>query len=794
MPFIAPTAQRWLLLLGGALSLGLLAKAAGPFLLFWRMNRLAGQCTAGVPPGRWACKNPKLQRVARMLHYGDLFSQRLSFSHPQRLELRRAIALADMDLPYYRRPGPLTQREWMAVHAHPTRSAARLAFRPELGSVAQVIRHHHERWDGRGYPLGLAGADIPLNARILLLLETFDSLISPRPYREPLDLDEALAELERSAGSQLDPALAATFIQMVGDRRDEFAALAGRCRRHDSAMDMGALGSSLVLWFSRFTGRRTVAAPLLPDAVTTLYRLFQVISSPLAVDAVADRVLEAVHAVTGCPCWISLPAADGSGLTVVRSAGITPPAQGADQSLHQVAATEALLARRVMTTTLTLAGIPGEPYPFLAPGRWRLLTVPLIHGVQALGVLELVQGAQGEPLHPHQEELVTLIAGAAALALANAANYEEAQRHLQEVTARKRFQSMLLDRLGRGFIVCDREGVVTVINREARSLLTVFGYQWARIKDRPLPQGGPLVQAWDIMANVLRGDQDETQRRLQVTWGEHTYKLDLRVYSVREPDGTLEAVVAGIRDVTAYEAMAAQAQRAASLDSLGEVAAVAAHEMRNPLAAIRGMMQWVQEEPTALAASSQLIIAETMRLEQLLEGLVGLARPAGRERRRIDVNELTQQVIKLLRAQVRGRGILFHTLLQPDLPPVPMDVNQIRQVLFNIGLNAVEALGDGGVITFQTHYSPQTDMVMLSVGDTGVGIPPVHKDKIFEPYFSSKPTGTGLGLPVSREIVEAHDGYLTVHSEPGQGTLVVIHLPCRHGQGVLVAAPDRGGR
>jgi len=793
MPFIAISAYRWVLVVGVALSVGLLAKAAEPFLLLWWMDRMVGQCTAGVVRGQWAGKSSKLQRIARLLHYGELLSRRLSFSPSQLLELRRAIVMADWDLPQYRRPGPLTQREWMAVHAHPERSAARLAGRPELNGVAQVVRHHHERWDGKGYPMGLAGTDIPLNARILLLLETFDSLITPRPYREPLSLDEALAELERSAGSQLDPAMTATFVQMVTDRRDEFAALADACRRQNSA-EVRACGLSLGPLFHPFNGRQAAPARLRIDGVATMYRLFQVISSPQAVDAVAARVLEAVHGVTGCPCWISLPAEDGSGLTIVRSAGIAPAVQGVGQGLHQGAATEALLARRVMTTEFAVTAGPGEPYFYLTPGRWRLLTVPLIHGVRALGVLELAQRGEEEPLHPHQEELVTLIAGAAALALANAANYEEAQRHLQEVTARKRFQSMLLDRLGRGFIVCDRKGTVTLINREARALLTVFGYEWARIKDRPLPQGGSLARVWDIMGSILRGDRDEARRRLPVTWEGHTYKLELRVFSVREPDGTLEAVVAGIQDVTAVEAMAAKAQRAASLASLGEVAAGAAHEMRNPLAAIRGMLQWVQEDPSALAASSQLIIDETVRLEQLLEGLVGLARPAGRERRRVDLNGLAQQVIKLLWAQVRGRGILIHAMLQPDLPPVPVDENQIRQVLFNIGLNAVEALAGGGVITFRTHYSPQTDMVMLSVGDTGAGIPPVHKNKIFEPYFSSKPTGTGLGLPVSKEIVEAHDGYLTVHSEPGKGTLVVIHLPCRQERGVLVAAPDQGGR
>jgi putative nucleotidyltransferase with HDIG domain len=116
------------------------------------------------------------------------------------------------------KPGPLTRRERSKLERHPTAGARIVAALPELERLRPCVLHHHERWDGRGYPARLAGSSVPVEARLLALADAFDAMTSPRPYRDPIGTAAALAELERCSGTQFDPALAETFVEVWGKR------------------------------------------------------------------------------------------------------------------------------------------------------------------------------------------------------------------------------------------------------------------------------------------------------------------------------------------------------------------------------------------------------------------------------------------------------------------------------------------------------------------------------------------------------------------------------------------------
>jgi putative nucleotidyltransferase with HDIG domain len=153
----------------------------------------------------------------RVVRYMELIAEGLKVPADQHATLRRGALLHDIGkigVPDHilRKPGPLTENEWYTMKTHPDLGAKIIANVPFLEAVAVIIRAHHERWDGIGYPEGLAGEQIPLGARIFAVADSFDAMTSDRPYRRGRPLDEALAEIERCAGTQFDPQVAAAFL------------------------------------------------------------------------------------------------------------------------------------------------------------------------------------------------------------------------------------------------------------------------------------------------------------------------------------------------------------------------------------------------------------------------------------------------------------------------------------------------------------------------------------------------------------------------------------------------------
>ena len=155
----------------------------------------------------------------RVVRYMELIAEAMEIPDEQHATLRRGALLHDIGkigVPDHilRKPGPLTESEWQTMKMHPDLGARIIENIPFLEEVATIIRAHHERWDGNGYPLGLAGAAIPLGSRIFAVADAFDAMTSDRPYRRGRPLDEALAEIERCGGSQFDPAVVAAFLSV----------------------------------------------------------------------------------------------------------------------------------------------------------------------------------------------------------------------------------------------------------------------------------------------------------------------------------------------------------------------------------------------------------------------------------------------------------------------------------------------------------------------------------------------------------------------------------------------------
>ncbi|MFZ5447784.1 MAG: GAF domain-containing protein [Thermodesulfobacteriota bacterium] len=237
-------------------------------------------------------------------------------------------------------------------------------------------------------------------------------------------------------------------------------------------------------------------------------------------------------------------------------------------------------------------------------------------------------------------------------------------------------------------------------------------------------------------------------------------------------------IMGHFRDLRERKHMEEELLRSERLAVLGKMAAHISHEIKNPLMLIGGFARQVlkdsgQELPKNLE-KLKIIVDEVKRLEDFLVEVGGYAKFSEPQKRPGDLNALVRETCGRLEPSLRESNIELVEELDPHLPEVPFDVNHLRQVILNIAKNAIEAMGAGGRLTVIT--GRQDDRVFVQIGDTGEGIPPEIREKIFQPFFSSKPKGSGLGLAISQKIIEAHQGEITIDSEPQKGTLVTITL------------------
>jgi len=231
-----------------------------------------------------------------------------------------------------------------------------------------------------------------------------------------------------------------------------------------------------------------------------------------------------------------------------------------------------------------------------------------------------------------------------------------------------------------------------------------------------------------------------------------------------------------------------QMSRAEHFATLGELATGLAHEIRNPLAGIAGVIEIVGRDLPASSPAKAVVKdvrQEINQIDRILTDLLGTARPRASEMRLSDLNTTIEHAVMLARQQVLSKPIKIEFTPAPGLPEVDHDSDQMHQVLLNLLLNAVQAIEGSGLVRVAVFAKNGGDAV-ITVSDTGRGIPAEHLPNIFRPFYTTKGNGTGLGLSLARRIVEEHHGRIEVASSSGKGTTFSVMLPLR--QSVPVAS------
>jgi len=277
---------------------------------------------------------------------------------------------------------------------------------------------------------------------------------------------------------------------------------------------------------------------------------------------------------------------------------------------------------------------------------------------------------------------------------------------------------------------------------------------------------------------------------------------------LRNPDGKPSLILMLMRDVTMEKELQAKYYQSQQMATIGMLAAGVAHEINNPLTAISGFAEGLKrrlpkiqrkiDEALADDFSEYLgiILKECKRCQEIVQSLLTFGRQTAFEASSVDLNALVKDTLKLLHNQLKHqRKDLVRVAVDEALPRIRGDESQLKQVILNLLFNAFDATCEKGVIIVRT-YEQNQDWVVISVEDSGCGIPRDHLDKLFEPFFTTKPVGKGVGIGLSTcyNIVNKHGGEILVESEEGKGAAFIVRLPRENRDGDIQSDSHTGGR
>ena len=327
----------------------------------------------------------------------------------------------------------------------------------------------------------------------------------------------------------------------------------------------------------------------------------------------------------------------------------------------------------------------------------------------------------------------------------------------------------------------DAKGVILEVNE---AFTRVYGYtpkeavgQTPRLLRSPHSTKEMYERMWASILDPQRGYwRGELFNR---TKDGREIPMLLTITSVRDEKGDVLGYVSNAVDMSEQMQMQARLAQAEALANLGEMAAVVAHEIRNPLGSIVMAARQIGADDLPSADKEtvlKVLRAESQRLNAVLSNFLAYARPRDLQLSRGDLNALAREVCGMAESNpdLVG-GVTIRLRLDKKLEPFPMDADQVRQVLWNIVLNGIQAMGGAGTLTVTTGRDNGHAWVRMQ--DTGPGIAPEAVEKIFKPFHTTKQQGTGLGLAIADRIVKAHGGRIRVESAPPGGAAFIVVLP-----------------
>ncbi|WP_409342659.1 PAS domain S-box protein [Paenibacillus sp. MBLB4367] len=354
-------------------------------------------------------------------------------------------------------------------------------------------------------------------------------------------------------------------------------------------------------------------------------------------------------------------------------------------------------------------------------------------------------------------------------------NTKRMQDALEELRSTKEYFESFFNHTSDAIYVTDLQGNVQLVNS---AFETLYGWSSGELIGKPLPivpLGGEEEFA-RMQQKLLQGGAITGYDTLCQMKNGRLLDVSVTVSPIRDEKGEIVSIAAVSRNITERKRTEELLRRSEKLSVVGQLAAGVAHEIRNPLTTLSGFIQLQRAKKEGNAQHLELMLSELDRINFIVSEFLILAKPQLNRFQLRDLKQIVGDILQLLDSQASLRNIRFVTAIDQDLPPVYCADNQLKQVLVNVMKNGIESMDDGGDIMIEVKKIDPS-RVMIRTIDHGCGIPEEHLARLGEPFFTSKETGTGLGIMVSQQIVANHKGNMLIRSELGRGTCVDIVLP-----------------
>ncbi len=364
------------------------------------------------------------------------------------------------------------------------------------------------------------------------------------------------------------------------------------------------------------------------------------------------------------------------------------------------------------------------------------------------------------------------------ISLMAAQGYSISQETLKRVQA---FTGLLISRLPVGIIATDQEGKIRTFNSTAAAMTgrNIESVQSSE-PDSVLPQ--EISEFFSPHDN-----RDEiTDRDIKLTGADNVhYSLHLSSLPVYNQDSTFMGRVLLMYDLSELKRLEKEIQRHDRLVALGKMAAGVAHEVRNPLSSIKGFATLLGskfKDGSQEHEAADLLVHEAERLNRSITELLNYARPTTLKKEQINPGDLVASSLKLISSDAQALGVKTSLEIDSDIPSIVADRDKINQVLLNLYLNGLQAMEDSSrkkELKVSLHFDVDNaeKIIRIEVQDNGKGIPQKSIDKVLDPYFTTKPEGTGLGLALAYKIIDEHNGSIRFKSAEGKGTTVSVTIP-----------------
>lgn len=413
---------------------------------------------------------------------------------------------------------------------------------------------------------------------------------------------------------------------------------------------------------------------------------------------------------------------------------------------------------------------------------WLLASIPILLGIGFVILLLLRIEALSKPDLVVLALLIVLGMAVSIAAVMSFLHYTSTKRTLEEV---KGLARNILQSIPTGILTINRSGVITAVNPTAEAVLKrpaadLLGTSYESVFVR-----GELIR--EVLEMALKNHRHTTQKDLPYE-GVNGRLQTIRVSTVEltGDDGQPAGILLQAQDVTEWLGLEQRVRIAEKLAALHTLSAGVAHELRNPLSAMDLNLHLLEEElqeqgplKRRTARYLQILNAECRRLSAILDNFMKFARPSSIDTHEVDVHRVIEHIVALMQLEAQEHRIHLEHTIEKDLPPVLGDETQISQVLVNVVVNAFHALAEGGCchITATTCTADGKRWVEITVRDTGVGIPEEALPRLFDPFYTTKPSGSGLGLAIAYRIMQDHGGLISVSSAPATGTSVALRFP-----------------